>query len=341
MGCGSSKVGDPSLNDKVPTQKIPITDVYELDSQILGEGSFAYVVKGEHKETGEEVAIKVINRSEMSQQNTDIEDEINALAEVSDHPNIIKLHAVFLNKTNFYLVMELCTGGDLFNKIVETGSFSEKDAAMYCRQLAGALKYMHSHGITHRDLKPENLLLDAKGNLKVADFGLSKLTSEQPVAMKTICGTWAYAAPEVIKRVGYDHLVDIWSLGVLQFVMLAGYHPFDVYGNSPEPKLLKNIVEVNYNYDDAVWNGVSGDAKQLIDSVLKFQPTDRISIDDYLKHKWVAGEEKLNEETKPDVLVKMTAFVIAHKAAKKLRLKAKQSRLKGAREYQIRNPAVE
>lgn len=330
MGCGSSKGDAPGSNDKVPTQQRPIAEVYKFDKKDqLGLGSFACVVRGFHRETNEEVAIKIINRHEMVQQNTLIEDEVNALAEVSDHPNIIKLHAVFVDKVNFYLVMELCKGGDLFSKIVDTGSFSEKDAAMYCQQLAKALQYMHNHGITHRDLKPENLLLDEAGNLKVADFGLSKLTEGDQVAMKTVCGTWAYAAPEVIEGHGYDYLVDIWSLGVLQFVMLAGYHPFDVYGNSTEPKLLKNIVNVNYSYDDPVWESVSDDAKTLIDSLLKSKPKQRMSLDDYLKHKWVAGEEKLNEETKPDVLEKMTAFILAHKAAKKLRLKAREKRLLG------------
>jgi len=328
MGCGSSsKVS--GTNEKVPTQQRPIHEVYKFDpsqSKALGEGSFAYVVKGWHIETNEVVAIKIINQQEMKNQNTVIQDEINVLAEVSDHPNIIKLHAVFVDKINFYLVMELCEGGDLFSKIVSKGSFSEKDAAMYCRQLAQALKFMHDHGVAHRDLKPENLLLDAEGNLKVADFGLSKIMEEKHSAMKTVCGTWAYAAPEVIKRKGYDHLVDVWSLGVLQFVMLAGYHPFDVYGDLREPVLLKNILEIKFNYDDPVWATISSDAKMLIKALLKKSPKDRMSLEEYLEHPWVTGITKLSDQSNLNVLIKLTAFVMAHRAAKKLQITKKQQK---------------
>lgn len=308
-----------------------VDDVYDLGI-VLGEGSFAKVVRGTHKESKDQRAIKIVNKAELKNSHTEIIEEIDILKKVGHHPHIICLHEVYSDDKNFYLVMDLCRGGDLFSKIVSEGSFSEKDAATYCWQLATALDFMHKKGVTHRDLKPENLLLNDSKNmsdLKVADFGLSKFIESQS-QMKTVCGTWAYAAPEIIKRMPYSNSVDIWSLGVLQFVLLSGYHPFDVYGDLPEPQLLRKIVMCKYDFDDEVWQGVSQEAMDLIKKLLQVNPKNRMTLEDYLNDPWITGNGvQHNEESNPHMINKLHALMTAKTAIKKMHLnveKHKQER---------------
>lgn len=174
-------------------------------------------------------------------------------------------------------------------------------AIRVCRQLAEALQYIHKHNISHRDLKPENILLTSDSldsDIKVADFGLSKVVQGHQSVMKTVCGTWAYCAPEVIQRKPYTSAVDNWTLGVLMFVLLSGYHPFDVYGELPEPQLLSKIVSVDYDFDDSAWDDVSENAKSLIRQLLQAEPEDRLSLEEYLASPWIQGEGVREGESK-------------------------------------------
>lgn len=332
MGCGSSNPGKPLEVAKTQGTVIhtsAIKDVYEFGPE-LGTGSFARVVLGIHRQSKEKRAIKIIDRAELAKSHTFIEEEIDILSKVGDHHNIIKLWEAYTDKKSYYLVMDLCQGGDLFSKIIEDGHFTEKDAAEYCRQLASALQYMHSLGVTHRDLKPENLLLANKGKmapLKVADFGLSKVTDPDH-KLKTVCGTWAYAAPEVILRKPYSNSVDNWSLGVLQFVLLAGYHPFDVYGDLTEPQLLNKIIDCKYDFNDKIWERVSKEAKGLINKLLQPNPVNRLSLEEYLAHPWVKGQEDVGHKSDMPQeymqnMSKFLALVNAQKAARILKNKAR------------------
>jgi len=267
---------------------------YELGEE-LGRGHFATVRLATHLPTGIRYAVKIIHKSELSKNLTKIYEEIRILQAVGRHPNVVSLIDTFEDETSFYLVMEYCTGGDVFTHIVESGSFSEVHAIKVCRELALALKHIHSKGVVHRDLKPENILLESTEEgaaIKVADFGLSKLLRSDDQIMRTVCGTWAYCAPEVIKRKPYTPLVDNWTLGVLMFTLLVGYHPFDIYGDLPEPKLLRRVVNVQYDFEDSAWDDVSDMAKELIMKLIVDDPQERMTLDDFLASDWITQTDQ-------------------------------------------------
>eukprot|EP01083_Nonionella_stella_P159812 521805_1 len=174
-------------------------------------------------------------------------------------------------------------------------------------QLASATHYIHSCGVTHRDLKPENILLTSKeknASIMVSDFGLSKIAEESDKPMDTICGTWAYCAPEVIKREPYTPVVDNWSLGILMFILLSGYHPFDVYGELGEAQLMRRIIRCKFDFDDNVWKDVSKEAKQLIKSLLEVDPKKRLGLGEFLETPWIKGKE-ITAVKRPDVIKNM------------------------------------
>lgn len=286
MGCGSSV---PVQTNRAPTKRNDNQLHFYSVHEELGSGHFAKVVKVTDTRNGESYAMKIIDKKEMIKSQTEVKEEIQILQTVGKHPNIVHLECFFEDAKNYYLVMELCTGGDVFSRIIESGHFSEKEAIRCCRELASALALIHSKGITHRDLKPENILLTSKdpgATIKVCDFGLSKLLKGQ-TKMKTICGTWAYCAPEVISNKDYTRAVDCWTMGVLMYILLSGYHPFDVYGDLPEPQLLTKIINVQYDFDDPVWEEVSDECKILITQLLQHDPKTRMSMDDYLKSGWI------------------------------------------------------
>jgi serine/threonine protein kinase len=208
---------------------------YEI-GKTLGEGTFAKVKYGRHVDTGASFAIKIIDKDKILKHKMvqQIKREISTMKLVK-HPNIVQIFEVLASKTKIYLVLEYVTGGELFNKILNQGRLREDQSRKYFQQLIDAVDYCHSRGVYHRDLKPENLLLDAAGNLKISDFGLSALPQQFRAdgLLHTTCGTPNYVAPEVIDDKGYDGAkADLWSCGVILFVLMAGYLPFD------EPSLM-------------------------------------------------------------------------------------------------------
>lgn len=201
---------------------------YEL-GKLLGQGTFAKVYHARNIKTGESVAIKVMDKAKIMKVGMmeQIKREISVMRLVR-HPNIVELYEVMASKTKIYFVMEYVRGGELFNKVAK-GRLKEDAARKYFQQLISAVDFCHSRGVYHRDLKPENLLLDENENLKVSDFGLSALPEQfkQDGLLHTTCGTPAYVAPEIIAKKGYDGAkADIWSCGVILFVLMAGYLPF-------------------------------------------------------------------------------------------------------------------
>jgi len=264
-----------------------VEQFYDLGRE-LGRGGFSVVREGIKKATGEKYAIKCIGKEHMEG-----EDEIKLLLrEVQimkkiDHPNVLKLYEVFEDEENFYLVTELVSGKELFDKIVERGQYSEKDAANIVRQIVSAVQYLHNIGIAHRDLKPENLLSagDDEGEvIKIADFGFSKNFGEEK--LKTSCGSPGYVAPEVLTNEDYDSSVDMWSVGVIIYILLCGYPPF--YADNA-PALFKKIMEVKYDFDDPSWDDVSEDAKDLIRHLLVKDPKMRWTAKQCSDHPWVLG----------------------------------------------------
>lgn len=255
---------------------------YEL-GRTLGEGTFAKVKFARNVETGENVAIKILDKEKVLKHKmiTQIKREISTMKLIR-HPNVIRMHEVMASKTKIYIVLEFVTGGELFDKIATRGRLKEDEARKYFQQLINAVDYCHSRGVFHRDLKPENLLLDASGCLKVSDFGLSALPQQvrEDGLLHTTCGTPNYVAPEVINNKGYDGAkADLWSCGVILFVLMAGYLPFE---ESNLMALYKKIFKAEFSCPP--W--FSASAKKLIKRILDPNPETRITTAEVIENEW-------------------------------------------------------
>ncbi|XP_041024817.1 CBL-interacting protein kinase 2-like [Juglans microcarpa x Juglans regia] len=254
---------------------------YELGRQ-LGQGTFAKVYHARNLKTGMSVAIKVIDKEKILKVGMidQIKREISVMRLVR-HPNVVELYEVMASKAKIYFVMEYAKGGELFSKVAK-GKLKEDVARRYFQQLISAVDYCHSRGVFHRDLKPENLLLDENGNLKVSDFGLSALSESkrQDGLLHTTCGTPAYVAPEVINRKGYDGpKADIWSCGVVLYVLLAGYLPFQ---DSNLMEMYKKIGKSEFKFPN--WFGP--EVRRLLSRILDPNPNTRISIAKIMDNSW-------------------------------------------------------
>lgn len=270
-----------------------IDDYYTLEkSKMLGEGSYGRVMKGADKSTGAIRAIKNIDLSKITDQKR-FEDEVNIQQQL-DHPNIVKLYEVFKDAKRIYLVMELCSGGELFDRIVKEaekhnneGAFDERGAATYMQQILGAMYYLHSHKFVHRDIKPENFLLQnerADSEIKVIDFGLAKkFVPGSGQTMKTKAGTPYYVSPQVLSG-SYDEKCDIWSCGVIAYILLCGYPPF--YGDN-DNLILRAVKTGHFEFPSPDWDPISQHAKAFITKMLTFDPVKRPSAEQMLEHDWI------------------------------------------------------
>ncbi|XP_055802796.1 CBL-interacting serine/threonine-protein kinase 23 [Solanum dulcamara] len=255
---------------------------YEL-GRTLGEGTFAKVKFARNVETGDNVAIKILDKEKVMKHKMigQIKREISTMKLIR-HPNVIRMYEVMASKSKIYIVLEFVTGGELFDKIASKGRLKEDEARKYFQQLINAVDYCHSRGVFHRDLKPENLLLDANGVLKVSDFGLSALPQQvrEDGLLHTTCGTPNYVAPEVINNKGYDGAkADLWSCGVILFVLMAGYLPFE---ESNLMALYKKIHKAEFTCPP--W--FSSNAKKLIKRILDPNPQTRITISEVIENEW-------------------------------------------------------
>ncbi|XP_051226136.1 CBL-interacting protein kinase 19 [Lolium perenne] len=254
---------------------------YEL-GRVLGHGTFAKVYHARHLQTGESVAIKVLDREKAVRSGlvSHIKREIAVLRRVR-HPNIVHLFEVMATKTKIYFVMELVRGGELFSR-VSKGRLKEDIARRYFQHLVSAVGFCHARGVFHRDLKPENLLVDEAGNLKVSDFGLSAVAEPfQPDGLlHTFCGTPAYVAPEVLARKGYEGAkADIWSCGVILFVLMAGYLPF-------HDQNLMSMYRKIYKGEFRCPRWFSKDLTSLIVRFLDTNPSTRITLPEVMESRW-------------------------------------------------------
>ncbi|XAR51063.1 Non-specific serine/threonine protein kinase [Bertholletia excelsa] len=261
---------------------------YEM-GRTIGEGTFAKVKFARNSETGEPVALKILDKEKVLKHKMaeQIKREI-ATMKLIRHPNVVRLYEVMGSKTKIFIVLEFVTGGELFDKIVNHGRMREDEGRRYFQQLINAVDYCHSRGVYHRDLKPENLLLDACGNLKVSDFGLSALSQQvrDDGLLHTTCGTPNYVAPEVLNDRGYDGATaDLWSCGVILFVLLAGYLPFD---DSNLMNLYKKISAAEFTCPP--W--LSFGAMKLITRILDPNPMTRITIPEILEDEWFRKDYK-------------------------------------------------
>ena len=300
-------------------EKNKIIDDYIIKDTI-GKGTFSTVKLGEHIKTKQKVAIKILNKDKIKE-NEDllrVKREIKILS-MMDHPNIIKTYKITESPKNYYIIMEYCNGGELFNYIVDKEKLEENEASMFFYQLINALDYIHSLGIAHRDLKPENLLLLDNKFIKIIDFGLSNFFSGEK-QLETPCGSPSYAPPEIIKGEKYNGFyIDIWASGIILFAMLCGYLPFDDDEEEEEEDEDENENEGNNceednitsksrkdhsidNSDDSDNNEVlfqkilegkleypshlSKDSIDLMKKILVIEPQKRIQIKDIKKHKF-------------------------------------------------------
>ncbi|KAK8913560.1 CBL-interacting protein kinase 24 [Platanthera zijinensis] len=255
---------------------------YEV-GRTIGEGAFAKVKFARNTDTGEAFAMKVLAKSTILKHMmvNQIKREISIM-KIVRHPNIVRLHEVLASRTKIYIILEFIKGGQLFDKIVHQGKLPENETKQYFQQLIDAVDYCHSKGVFHRDLKPENLLLDSLGNLKVSDFGLSTLSQQGAGLLHTTCGTPNYVAPEVLSHQGYDGSAsDVWSCGVILYVLMAGYLPFD---ETDLPTLYRKINAAEFSFPP--W--FSSGAKSLICKILDPNPKTRVSIDDVQNDVWFA-----------------------------------------------------
>jgi len=299
MGCGGSKpeesaaavatpgAGKGDVEDSKSGKRF--NELYKIGKE-LGSGAFSIVKEGSHKQSGESFAIKIVTKAKLTPEDEQaLKDEIDVLSELK-HSNIIRLYDVFEEKEFYYLITEKMLGGELFDRIVQKSYYNEKEARDTCKILFQAMAYCHKHKVAHRDLKPENLLLTSQENdsdIKIADFGFAK-KCQTPNSLKTQCGTPGYVAPEILEGQQYDTQADMWSLGVIVYILLGGYPPF-IEQNQRD--LFRKIRKGDYEFHEEYWGQVSEDAKTMISKLLTVNPTKRLSADASLKNQWMTQDD--------------------------------------------------
>jgi len=281
----SARPGGPRTN---------FADLY-LTRAELGKGAFGTVFAAESRETGEQVAVKVMDRSKMSQADLDgLETEVAIMRELT-HPHIVRLYDAFVENPCTYLVLELVHGGELFDRIVRKQHYTEREARFLVRRFLATLAYLHGRDVCHRDLKPENLLLKSATDdtdIAVADFGFACHVSQLGPRYET-CGSPLYLAPEMLRGRPYDARVDVWSAGVIVYVLLGGYPPF--YAEN-QNDLFQVIMKGEYQFFHEDWQHISEDAKNLIRKMLVTSPAKRATAEELLREPWLrAPESRLSD----------------------------------------------
>ena len=264
----------------------------------IGQGAFATVYKVQRVDDDEIFAMKVVKKSNLGSSDDIVrfQREIDSMT-ILRHENIVQLHDFFSDENNFYLVIDYCPNGELSDFIAKNGKINENTAALLFQQIASAISYCHSYGVAHRDLKPQNILIQKFPFVKIADFGLCGYVRENDL-MKTFCGSPAFAAPECLSRTNYDgRKSDIWSLGVILFVMVTGEFPWNL---SNTGIMIQQILKAEFKVPPFV----SQTCKDLITSMMKENPNERISMEDILKHPFLKLAANANVVKKDGILVK-------------------------------------
>ena len=283
---------------KIATGYTNLLEIYDVKNK-LGSGKFGLVKLGIHKKTGQKVAIKIMKKSTMDSSDLELVRTEIEILKICQHPNIIRLYNVFENADYLYIIMEYCYGGDLFSYL-ENRHFrlSEKRASTIIHQMATAVYYMHSFGVVHRDLKPENVLMtstDEDSDIRILDFGLSKILGPYEKCDEPY-GTLTYCAPEIIVDEPYSKPVDLWSLGVMTYLMVSGKLPFN---SEDENEIARQVVYDEPNYTrNPVWKTISPECLDFVKRLLDKDQNKRMTIKEVLEHKWIKmyDENKLSEK---------------------------------------------
>jgi len=281
--------GQPDSYDKKSAYKFGRT---------LGAGTYGIVREADVN--GQKVAVKIILKKNVKGNENMVYDELKMLQSVQ-HPHIVRFHDWFESRDKYYIVTQLATGGELFDRICDQGKFTEKDASQTIRQVFEAVDYLHDKNIVHRDLKPENLLYltrDPSSQLVLADFGIAKMLDNPGEVLTSMAGSFGYAAPEVMLKLGHGKAVDMWSLGVITYTLLCGYSPF-------RSENLTDLVEECRSgrivFHERYWKDVSQDAKDFIKALLQPDPKKRLTSKTALAHMWLTGATASEHDLLPEI----------------------------------------
>ncbi|SNX87854.1 probable CMK1 - Ca2+/calmodulin-dependent ser/thr protein kinase type I [Melanopsichium pennsylvanicum] len=260
---------------------------YEF-KKTLGEGTFGIVRSAIWKAADPPigVAVKVISKRILRGHDEIVKDEMNVLKGL-DQPHVVKFLDWFESKDKYYLVFEEATGGELFERILERGRFTELDACRTIRTVLSAIQYLHHHNIVHRDIKPENILYRTKAedaNVVLVDFGIAAHMKDDDEVLTSVCGSFGYAAPEILAKKGHGKAVDMWSLGVITYTMLCGYTPFR---SDDAAALAAETQRGKVEFHDRYWKNVSAQAKDFVKACLTVDPKKRITADQGMAHAWL------------------------------------------------------
>ncbi|PHT74851.1 Calcium and calcium/calmodulin-dependent serine/threonine-protein kinase [Capsicum annuum] len=311
------------MGQKLLDRTTSLSNEYEV-TDILGRGGFSVVRRGKSRTTHEVVAIKT-EKKEYKNNTTTTNNNSRALIseslltnellvmrkiveDVSPHPNVIHLYDVCEDSYGVHLILELCSGGELFDRIVgQARYYNEAGAAAVVRQIAKGLEALHGANIVHRDLKPENCLFlnkDKNSPLKIMDFGLSSFEDfANPVV--GLFGSIDYVSPEALSREKITTKTDIWSLGVILYILLSGYPPFFAPSNRQKQQMILNG---QFSFDEKTWKKISSSAKQLISSLLKVDPNMRPTAQEIVEHAWVRGELAKEEDMDAEIVSRLQSF---------------------------------
>eukprot|EP00300_Choanocystis_sp_HF-7_P024015 c25409_g1_i1.p1 GENE.c25409_g1_i1~~c25409_g1_i1.p1 ORF type:complete len:345 (+),score=90.54 c25409_g1_i1:46-1035(+) len=297
-----------------------LEEKYKL-GKVLGKGGFAEVVHGVNIHTKQEVALKMIKMSVFKENEQQTLAEVDVLRQM-DHAGIVKVYEVLYTPKHFVIVMELLRGGELFDRIVSRDHYCEQDARIFCRQLLDAISYMHSRNVVHRDLKPENIIYANSENdspFKITDFGFAEII-KRGKKLTASCGTPEYVAPEILLGHRYNQTVDMWSFGVIVYILLCGYPPF--FSEDGTDESLFHMIETcawdtSFSDPESSWGEVSEDAKDFIRRILVLSTTERLSATEALQHPWL--DLQVTADTQNQQLSKTQTSLQAYRATRKFR----------------------
>ena len=280
---------------------------------LIGKGSFSTVKMGVSKANKVPVAIKIVDKHSIDVKVESLKNEVNILMNLK-HPNIVSLLDVFEVDEKVYLIIEFMSGGELFDRICTDypNGYSEKQSSVIVKKCIEGVQYLHEMGIIHRDLKPENLLCSSadKENteIKISDFGLAKIWAADRL-VKTLCGSPNYVAPEVLtsgtKPHGYSFACDMWSIGVILYVLLCGFCPFY---DECTPTLFAAITTATYQFPSPYWDAISEDARDLVRNLLVVDPKKRFTPEQALAHPWLINNT--SEQPIPNIVDNMAQFKV-------------------------------
>ena len=279
-------------------QNKSLFDKYEV-KQKIGKGKFGLVKCGINKETNKQVAIKIMAKKNMDKSDLELAKVEIDILKISQHPNIIKLYDIYENENYIYIIMEYCSGGDLLSYF-EYYEYQLKETKVceIIHKLSMAIYFLHSYGIVHRDLKPENILmtdLTPEADIRLLDFGLSKIIGNEEKCTEPY-GTLSFVAPEVLQGKPYDKSVDLWSIGIITFLLLCGYLPFD--DKHSEREIARQTIQDPVPFENKIWNKYSPEARTFVEGLLQKKPEKRYSIKELLEHPWIKKMDKVPNKRK-------------------------------------------